>query len=189
MEGVVLSIKKNYLQSVNFILIFLLALSTILLTIQNYKLKIMIKELTNPPDFSLKSGDRIESFQALTLSGDTVNILFTDTSKNYVFFILTTSCPHCLYNLKYWNMIAESSKNKNYDVFSISLDDPRRTIDYVVSQDVGFYTLSVTDTVFKKKNKFKAVPQTIITKGNGIIQQLWLGELDSLKMKEIIKYF
>jgi len=69
------------------------------------------------------------------------------------------------------------------------LDDPTSTIDYVANQDVGFYTLSVADTVFKKKNKFYAVPQTIITNGNGIVQKLWIGELDFLKILEIIKYF
>mgnify|MGYP003875705073 CR=1 FL=1 len=107
MEGIVVDVKKNYLHIISSIFIVLLVIITILLTIQNYKLKSIINDLTNLPDLSLKSADMVEDFQALTLSGDTVNISFTDSSISYLFFVLTTSCPHCINNLKYLDIIAE----------------------------------------------------------------------------------
>lgn len=96
-------VKKNYLQIISSILIVLLATCTFLLILQNYKLKSLIKELTNPPNISLSIGDKIGNFKAITLSGDTVSITFEDSAKPFLFFILSTTCPHCFNTLKYWN--------------------------------------------------------------------------------------
>ena len=51
---------------------------------------------------------------------------------------------------------------------------------------VGFYSTSTEkDTSFYRKYRISVVPETILINGNGVVEKVWLGELNQSQIIEI----
>lgn len=175
--------KGRRLQIVSFVIIAFLVGEVILLVIQNRELKYTLEARTDPIK-PLQAGERVDSFRVHTLSGDENTITYTDSTKKYLFFVLSTDCPHCLNNLKHWKEITSNNDNVNCDIFGISMSNLEKTNKYAAERDVSFY-LATADTTFEGKYKIAGVPSTILINGNGIVEKVWVGVLTSEQKEEI----
>ncbi len=133
----------------------------------------------------LKPGDTVEAFTVNTLDGATRQITYTDPTKKYLLFVLSTTCPHCANTLPVWKSIAQANHD-NCDVIGVSLHNVDETRKYFETKDVGFYITSVAgDTSFSRKYKISGIPETILIKGNGVVEKAWVGELTQEQTTEI----
>jgi len=176
--------KINWLLVVSLVVIGLLMIDVILLTIQNSELKTTISNLTQRQTEPLRRGEKVEPFKIQTLSGDTAEFTYPDTTKRYLLFVLSTRCPHCEKNLPSWKDIAKSS-NSDVHIFGISTDNFELTRQYASTKDIGFYIASIADTSFGRKYKISGVPETILIDGNSTVEKVWIGELSEERVNEI----
>lgn len=169
-------------------LFILLSVLIVLLIYQNYKLKLQIENIFNASDQFFKKGEIVQDFNVYTLDGDSTDITYKGRIKKFLFFIFSTACPHCERNLTYWNLIAQNNAS-TCDIMGISVQSNiENTKIYILERDVKFYVV-VADTNFMKKYKVSGVPLTMLVSSSGAIDNIWVGELDSVKMTEIDKYF
>ncbi|MDI6767331.1 MAG: hypothetical protein QME52_10960, partial [Bacteroidota bacterium] len=87
-----------------------------------------------------------------TLSGDEKAITYDDSTKKYLFFVLSTDCPHCINNLTHWKEITIGNDNDNCYILGISMSNLEETNKYAAERDVSFY-LSTADTSFGREYK------------------------------------
>jgi peroxiredoxin len=170
---------------------FLLA-STILLGVEVMFLVRQNRELEailalHTPVEQLKSGDTVEPIKVRSLDGGFLDISYDDPEQRYLFFVFSTTCPHCEATLVYWNSIVSTIKAKNCTVIGISVDDSSRTSRFISSNDIRFYvgTVSPADR-FNTKYKIGGYPQTILVNGGASVENVWSGELSVQQVEEII---
>lgn len=182
---VAVKVAKYLLQLITFSVIFILAIDVVFLTIQNRKLKSAIQSYTKAAIEPLKSGEKVEPFKVISLNGDTIDFAYTDSEKRYLLFVLSTTCPHCENNLIHWQDLIDGIDNNKVNIFGISISDHDKTLRYVSEKRVGFYTCSIADTNFTKEYKIPGVPETILVSGGGVVEKVWIGELNDEHINEI----
>jgi len=170
-----------------FVVIFILSIDVVFLTIQNKKLKSTIQTYIGNSVNPLKSGDQVKPLKVISMNGDTINFTYTETDKKYILFVLSTTCPHCEKNLIYWQNIIDSIDNNKLNIFGISLNNYDETLHYIMEKKLGFYTFTIADTNFIKEYKIAGVPETILLNGKGVVENVWIGELNNEKTMEIRK--
>lgn len=178
--------KRDWGKLISYILVVLLTAECILLILQNRDLKHMLSTMTTVGQVEpLKPGEKVEPFQVTTLDGHTNEFTFADSTRKYLLFVLSTTCPHCEKTLPIWKSIVKN-KSDNCNVLGISIHNLDETKKFLASKDVGFYTVSsMSDTSFSRKYKISGVPETILINGNGTVEKAWVGELTSDQSNEI----
>ena len=176
----------NWIQLGGAILILLLASEVVLLIIQNRELKKALNSMTAISQVEpLKPGERVESVKIQTLDGSFTELQYTDPTKKYLLFVLSTTCPHCEKTLPVWQSFAQN-KSDNCSVLGLCIHNLDQTRKFLAAKNVGFYTASVEqDTSFGRKYKIGGVPETILINGNGIVEKAWVGELNQDQVNEI----
>jgi peroxiredoxin len=172
-----------------YLLTVFLAIDVVLLTIENRKLKESLESKSNIKIRTpLQTGDIVESIKLQTLEGKTTELVYSKLNQKHLFFVLSTTCPHCLNNLHKWGTIYSKKYSNECDIMGIAIDNLERIRDYVFEKDVSFYVVSVAiDTSFSRKYKITGVPETILIKGNGEVEKVWMGELTNEQTDEIIR--
>jgi len=163
--------KADWLQRSSIGLTVLLSVVVILLIIQNRELKRAINGST--------------VLTRSELDGATTELAYNDSTKKYLLFVLSTTCPHCEKTLPIWQSFAQN-KSENCNVFGISIHNLEQTRSFLANKIVGFYTASVgEDTSFERKYKIVGVPETILISGKGTVEKTWVGELTPKQAIEI----
>jgi len=180
--------KLNWIQIISITLNVLLTSEAVLLIVQNRDLKDSLRRSQVGAQIEpLKTGERVETVKIRTLDGNTTDLAYTDPNKKYLLFVLSTTCPHCEKTLVNWRAIAQVNRDHNCDIIGVSVHGLDETKKYVASKNVGFYVVSVADTSFSRKYKISGVPETILLKGDGLVERVWIGELSEDQTKEIEK--
>ncbi|TLY28970.1 MAG: TlpA family protein disulfide reductase [Ignavibacteria bacterium] len=181
--------KKNWTLAVFCALVVFLAIDVVLLTLQNRELKLMLKAMTPMAQVEpLKTGEKVAPIVVQTLDGKISEISYTNPTKKYLLFVLSTTCPHCEKALISWRTISQSNTAGKCDIIGVSLHNLDATRKYLATKDVGFYTVSAaSDTSFSRKYRITGVPETILIKGNGSVEKVWIGELTQDQTNEIQK--
>ena len=174
--------KFDWIKIIAFGLVIFLSIDVIYLTIQNRELQ---EQHGNKGDI-LKEGDEVKNFVGEALDGTKIDISFSDSTRQYLFFVLSTSCPFCNNTLPLWNKLSMDLNSTNCNVIGISIHNLGQTIKYVESAEVRFYVVSA-DSVFLTQFKIFSVPETILIKGDGTIKKIWRGELSKSNIEEIHK--
>jgi peroxiredoxin len=177
--------KSNLFRIASVALLIALTIEVVFLTIQNRNLKRTLQVLTGQPLDTLKQGERLEPFTVRTMDGQLVHFDYANSARKYLLFVLSTHCPHCEKNLGRWNSLADYSQDNPLTVFGLSLDDLEATREYITHGEVKFYLTALADTTFKGKYKINGVPETILVSGNGLVERVWVGELDTNQLHEI----
>lgn len=180
-------IKKNrWKQIVNFTVIGFLVVEVVLLMLQNRELKTqfntMIKGQFNTD--TLNVGERVENFEMMRMNNTPLGITYLDSTKKYLFFVFSTTCPYCEKNLEHWKYLEGDNHDESLRIIWLSIHDLDKTREYVGKKNLNF-DIAVADTSFSRKYKIGGVPKTILIKGNGTVEKVWTGVLDAEKMKEI----
>ncbi|HYQ87641.1 MAG TPA: TlpA disulfide reductase family protein [Bacteroidota bacterium] len=178
--------KFKWIEIISITLNFLLTAEAVLLILQNRDLKNLVKSMSMVSQVEpLKPGERVEAVQIQTLDGNTTELTYTDTTKKYLLFVLSTTCPHCEKTLVNWKAIAQNNRDHRCDIIGVSLHHLDETKKYIANKDVSFYLVSAADTSFSRKYKISGVPETILLKGDGSVEKVWVGELSEEQTREI----
>ena len=178
--------KTNWMQLASFVLIILLTTEVILLILQNRELKSTLKTMTASRVEPLKPGERVEPVKVQTLDGITNDLVYADSTRRYLLFVFSTSCPHCEKTFPVWQQIATNMKSDHLSIVGISTYALAETQKYAADKKPGFSIVSVgADTSFGRKYKVSGVPETILLKGDGTVVKVWVGELQPDQVNEI----
>jgi len=108
--------------------------------------------------------------------------------KGALLFVFSTTCPHCERNLAKWREIFQKLKLQKpgvINVIGVSIDNIDKTNEYFLKNKLSYTTL-IADTLFERRYKVRAVPQTILINGDGKVKNNWSGELTTQQVKELM---
>lgn len=177
--------KVKLYQSVGVVLMIGLLVEVVLLTNENRELKRSLRLNSESPADALKPGDKLAPIKVRTMDGQDSEFNYSDSSKKFLIFVLSTNCPHCEKNLVAWNSLSQQLSPDSVTIFGVSLDGLSETQEYIAVKDVRFYTASVADTSFGRKYKVSGIPETILVDGKGFLERVWIGELNANELLEI----
>ena len=177
---------KGWALGISYVLVAFLIVDVVLLTLQNRELKNMLKGMTPMAQVEpLKPGEHIAAVKVQALSGETEELSYDDPTKKYLLFVLSTTCPHCEKTFPLWQSLA-SKKDDNCNIIGVCLQNHDETIKYADAKHVGFYMVT-GDSSFSRRYKIGGVPETILLKGDGTVEKVWVGELTEDQANEIRK--
>jgi len=136
------------------------------------------------PMEQIKAGDyfSLDSLESLSGTGP------IDTTSSSLIFVFTTTCPFCEQSLPYWKKLSELAQSVQLSVFGISLDDKKRTLEYIADTSFVYASYIPGDTKhYQLKNHIATVPQTIVRGHGGIIKAAWSGALNENTLAEVVK--
>lgn len=165
--------------------ILLLSTAVVMLMVKNNELRSRLRE--NPITIvrELRSGDRIEPIEALTIEGLATTVTFSEPGMKYLVLVFSTTCPYCDNNLEKWRSFARSCSQVGCSVIGISIHPIGLTRQYLLDRGVPFYAVVNTDRKFTEENKLPGVPMTILISNGGLVENVWSGALDDDQVGEI----
>ncbi len=83
-----------------------LLVEVVLLTKENRELKRSLRLGSEGPADALKPGDKLAPIEVRTMDDQDAEFNYSDSSKKYLIFVLSTNCPHCEKNLVAWNSLS-----------------------------------------------------------------------------------
>ncbi len=175
--------ERNWIALLGLIIIVFLALEDVALIYQNKALRAALAPYLAE---TLKTGQQMDGFKVQTLSGQIEEINYGDLARKYLFFVLSTTCPHCHGNIDNWNKIAQYCDTNRCAIYAISIVDFERTKKYRDTTSMHFQLVALADTGFVRKYRINAVPTTILVRGNGTVERVWTGELSEHQTHEIM---
>ena len=179
------AVKGNWRILPGSLLVVFLSIEVVLLTLQNRKLKETLRTATPLGQFeSLQPGDHVPPIKLQSMGGSTVELPYDDSSREYLLFVFSTTCPHCVKNLPTWQAISDSAKGHDLSVLGISIHDITQTRDYVLRTNPHFY-VAAAETTFGRQYKITGVPVTVLITGRGVVEKTWMGELTAEDSREI----
>jgi peroxiredoxin len=179
--------KKRWLHRLSYTLNILFIAALVLLIRQNILLRNALTPHTPiPPSISsLKPGEHVKPFRVKTLDGNDGVIDCSDTAKKYLLCVFSTSCSHCERTIPFWQMIA-NNRPQYWEVIGISLQGGEETKTFVADNKISFSTVTAAnDTGFEREYKIPRIPATILIRGGGVVEQMWIGELTTKQTDEI----
>jgi peroxiredoxin len=170
----------------SYMLNLVLIIEVVLLWQKNSKLNTEFSQMKNSYQGPvLAAGEKVSPLKLETLSGTFTSFDYVDSSKNYLLFVFSTSCPHCQKTMGKWKSIV-SSNPSDCTTIGISLSSLEDTKRYVDSTGVNFQIFANADTTFGPDYKIGGVPETILLDGHSRVKKTWLGELTPDQTKEIV---
>ena len=135
--------RKKPLYRLSYLLNFLLIAALALLIRQNILLrKALVSRMPPMPSVTaLKPGEHVKPFKVRALDGTEDVIHYSDTAKNYVLCVFSTSCSHCEKTIPLWQMI-ENNRSNNWEVIGISLQGEEETKIFVRDNKISFRTVT-----------------------------------------------
>ncbi|HYV11640.1 MAG TPA: TlpA disulfide reductase family protein [Pyrinomonadaceae bacterium] len=161
-------------------MVIILAVSNSLLLRQNLQLRNLLKKFE--PD-RLKPGDKLESFSASGLNGETVAIDFASGGPRRVLMFLSPNCPYCREQFSYWKKIIDSAPAKGFQVVAVAMSSEDRSNLAAYLKSMGCPTRSKTFSValipeeVRQKYKFTTTPTTLVISSDGKADAVWTGLL------------
>jgi len=155
-----------------------LTVEVILLAMENRDLKSMGPGM---PIERIKVGDHFSLGNLEALLGTSV----VDTSSESLIFVFTTTCPYCKNSVPYWRDLAAIAKRRQLTVFGVSVDDRRKTLDFIDSSFVYPVLIASDAKSYRTRNRIAGVPQTILRGSNGRVKAIWPVGLDETKFREV----
>jgi len=174
-------------QIFGIIVIIALMIETILLIKQNRELKMQLEGFIAADMASLKPGERVSSINIKTLDGTISQLLYDNSSRKYLLFVFSTTCPHCDKTFPSWLHIVNSVLSDSVNIVGLSMHNHDETKKFIEANNVGFYVASVVDdTSFSREYKISGVPETLLLNSHGMVEKVWIGELTDRQADEII---
>ena len=132
---------------------------------------------SSAPSASPAVGDLLLPIETKDLEGRDVELTFSDSDRETMLLVFTTSCPACKGNLPNWLALQEQL-GERYDVVGISIDSLDATRSYVRDQELPFKVFVPTDPDrFRSDYALPGVPETIHAGVDGRVEGSWLGVL------------
>ncbi len=160
------------------VLVGLLAVSDLLLVVQNRNLK---KELGKPTvsgqrRLYLQEGDVLPALHAFSRDGTPTTVGF-EGGRSTVFAVFSPQCSWSLRNLKIWKQLAAVLDPARFRMIGVSTL-PQGLGPYVEKHGLGsIEILSEPDPRDFLAYKLDLTPQTVLVNPRGEVEHIWLGAL------------
>jgi peroxiredoxin len=158
-------------------MVFILAVSNVLLLRQNLQLRNLLKMFE--PE-RLKAGDKLESFSALGLHGENIAINFAGDSPKRVLLFLSSDCPYCREQFGYCKRIIDMAPVKVVAV-AMNSEDRSNLAAYLNSMgcptDSKSFSVALIPEEVRQKYKFSITPTTLVVSSDGKADAVWNGVL------------
>ena len=155
-----------------------LAVLNILLVRQNLQMR---SQLEKAQPKVLKPGDRVQSFSALGLQGEPININYTGEETKRVLLYFTPACPYCQEQFPYWKEILSRVNRNKFQVLGIVSESEDRTKVGEYLRSVGCESMRIAFVSGSVINNYKLSmsPTTVVIENNGSVEKTWIGKWDS----------
>ncbi len=180
------SVQSKYYSLALWGMIVILAVSNGLLLRQNLQLRNLLKKFE--PD-QLKPGDRLESFSAVDLNGETVAMDFASGGPRRVLMFLSPNCPYCREQFSYWKKVIDLAPAKGFQVVAVAMNSEDRSKLAAYLNSMGCPTGSNTFRValipeeVRQKYKLSITPTTLVISSDGKADAVWNGLLKPSDMQ------
>ncbi len=114
-------------------------------------------------------GDRVPSFQAVTLEGREV---FVPGGKGCVLLFFSPKCRACEEQFPLWERLSGEINRECWDIPGVSLDPLQETAAWAQGHARGFEIISLPDQTLWRAYRITAIPQAVVVSPRGII--LWV---------------
>jgi len=174
------SVQSKYYSLALWSMAIILAISNGLLLRQNLQLRNLLKKFE--PD-RLKPGDRLESFSAVDLNGETVAIDFVSGGPRRVLMFLSPNCPYCREQFSYWKKVIDLAPAKGFQVVAVAMnsEDRSKLAAYLISMGCPTgsksFSVALIPEEVRLRYKLSITPTTLVISGNGEADAVWNGLL------------
>jgi len=170
----------------------LLICAMIGLLVQNWRLSKAVGRLTD--DLTLRGqvvpGRRVRSIAGLSLDGRSRSVDLPVAGSHLLVVTFSPGCPACLANQEGWERLAKGLPGKGWSLLWLSRSSVEATRDYCVRAGIAGSTV-LADPPYRTYTQFglARVPNTIVIGPNGLIEKVWVGQLDANGWSGLFAYF
>jgi peroxiredoxin len=174
-------------------MLVVLAACNLLLIRQNLQLR---AQLNSPEPPSLQPGEKVPSFSAQGLRGETIEVNYGRAGRKRVLLYFTPKCPYCHGQFAYWRELLEHADRDRFEVIGIARDkeDRAKLEEYLRrygcdgASPTPLRVALVSDEV-RRSYKLSATPITLIVAGDGAVERAWEGRWDAAQAAEAGRLF
>jgi peroxiredoxin len=130
---------------------------------------------------TLTTGTMVPTFQAVTLTGDTLTVGERLDGGKQVLLLLTTTCPFCRATLPVWAQLADSIRQvrPEVEVIAVSLDSLDETRRYAEEHGLAMPVVTLPTRKLGRLLRAGRVPQTVVVDHEGRVLYGWTGLLSA----------
>jgi peroxiredoxin len=139
-------------------------------------------ELAGPP--SAQVGDIVPPFEAVSLDGKQVSIVYNGSSK-YLLYVFSTECGACVSQLPVWDKIAAQPKSKDYKKIAVSTESVEDTRASLSDKSFNFDILVMPNESIRRAYRVVAEPMVMIVSAEGKVEWVHYGTLTQNTMSEL----
>jgi peroxiredoxin len=170
-----------------------MAVTNVLLLGQNLRLRREVVRLQPP---SLREGDRVPSFAAVGLSGESIDVSYTGGGPKKVLFYFSPTCRFCKRQFPYWKAILERAADKNFEVLGIvsQAEDAAKVEDFLRGMGCSSESNTPLRVARVPRNvlgeyKLSATPITLIVANDGRVEKAWNGQWSNDELATVYPIF
>jgi hypothetical protein len=135
------------------------------------------------PRVFLKPGETVAPFEAQGIDGVPRRIDFAKGNIT-VLLIFSSGCPHCHKMIPLWNRWFDKRPSNMAVIGLLTNQEPRGFFQKVA---IHFPVLRTPNRQFLSDYKISAVPLTLRILGGGKVDEVGIGELDGLRLRQIFR--
>ncbi len=174
-----MQIRLKTLLILAYIIITILVVELVLLINQN---RYLISIIHNDPHFAkvgIKTGQKIQNFQGVTLNGNGLKLSDIKEEKVLLIFF-STQCPACTLDIKLWKRI-NNINSKDIKIIGISISAQEETKQFILNNGLNFEVINDDKKLISKKLKIPSIPTKVLVGRDRIIQFFSIGSGDNKK--------
>ena len=152
------------------VLVFLLARQNRALKAQMSAL--MTQSAQNDPN-ALRAGDLVSSFEAVAPTGETMRVGFGAGEPRTLLLVFSPDCPACQRTKPVWNRVLAEPVPASVRIVGLRAAASPPPDASVPEEQTAFPVYSLLGPI----EKVRFVPATVLLDGEGVVQQVWFGEL------------
>jgi len=174
-------------KTVDFYLVIVLGFSLFVNVGLAMKVHKLILLTTPVPLQQLTVGSRVESLDALDVSGKAKHLIFGSGDKLVVLYAFTPTCGWCAKNLSNIKEIYRL-KHPEFEFIGVSLS-PNGVPEYLSRSGFPLEVVKDPSAASREKFHFNGTPETIVVDSSGTVKQVWLGAYTSDACRKIEQFF
>jgi peroxiredoxin len=181
--------RKNALTILLFVIIVIMGAEIVYLTLQNRKLRAAIED---PSNFyrTLQSDQRVPELQSPDISGNQVEIHYSDQSPYTLLIWFSPTCHVCEENLSFWTELLSAPPSGKLRTLVLCAGSEAEARAYVTQHSFPFPVVSVVDDRLVSAYNGYVLPQTALISPQGVIVESWPGALGTAQqdgIRDILK--
>jgi peroxiredoxin len=156
-----------------------LAVLTVMLTVQNFRLKSQLAAALNAvPASALKVGDTIPAFEIVDQQGNRTRLGF-ESDETTLLLVFSSTCGACRETIPVWNRLLAEGPASRVHVVGIQTDFPSGESAHSTAAlsvpDLRFPVFGSAEPRAEPMSKFPVIPAAALVDGRGTVKAVWFG--------------